>query len=118
VSVDLSPRQPTLGLPDSAWVTILVSVTNPSAEAVWVRVRPLLPGQTASQTFGYDLWGAHYGMTSFDDYSQDSLVAFGPHETKRRAFDEQVRAYQTTAWWVRGHFSTDTTTTIAFTRSP
>jgi hypothetical protein len=114
VSVALSPGQPTVGLPDSSWVTILVSVTNPSADAVWVRVRPFFPGQTASQTFGYELGAPGYGGSGFDDYSSDSLVAFGPHETKRRAFDEQLPTYRFTGWWVRGHFSTDSTAAAAF----
>jgi hypothetical protein len=27
-------------------------------------------------------------------------------------------AFQTSSWWVRGHFSTDTTAALAFTRTP
>jgi hypothetical protein len=117
VVVDLVPAAPTSGLPDSGWVTILVTVTNPLAQAAWVRVHPFLTGQTLAQTFGYRLERSGSGPSSFDDYSGDSLVAFGPGETKRRAFDERLSPFPGT-WSVRGFFSADTTAPRAFTLSP
>jgi hypothetical protein len=117
VSVQVSPQSVALGLPDSGWVTVIVTTTNPLPEPVWVRVRPFHADQSASQTFGYVAGTAHYGPTSFEDYSVDSLVAFGPGETKRRAFDFHL-PNSIGDWWVRGYFNVDTTAAVPFTLSP
>jgi hypothetical protein len=117
VSIQVAPQSVSLGLPDSGWVTVIVTTTNPSSEPVWVRARPFHADQSAGQTFGYVAGTAHYGPTSFEDYSVDTLVAFGPGETKRRAFDFHL-PNSAGDWWVRGYFNVDTTAAIPFTLSP
>lgn len=107
LGVNVSPTTVAQGLPDSGWVTITVSVTNPFAIPVLVRVRPLHPDQNWGETFGYEReigglrgWAAVY-------VSRDSLVPFAAHETKRHVFDEQVYGIGE-EWRFRGYFNTDT----------
>ena len=91
----------------SGWVAVMVSATNPHAEARVVRVADTPAGAMSAPTFGYELvrdgggtWGGTY------EFVADSLVPFGPGETRRRLFDVWLPAVD---WQVRGLFSSGRT---------
>ena len=96
----------------SGWVAVMVTATNPNPDARVVRVAESLAGALSAPTFGYELvgdgggsWGASY------EFVADSLVPFGPGETRRRLFDVWLPGLN---WEVRGLFNSGRTPPVRF----
>jgi hypothetical protein len=69
---------------DSAWAAIVVSAHNPSSSPVWVR----LPADV--RRGGNDLWYEASGFWSQALLAPDTLVGFGPGQTRRAVFDTKA----------------------------
>lgn len=68
------------------WFAVTVSATNPSAEAVRVRLARLEEGHLAAALFGYEVDGwIRENMTTFDEF-----LKLGPFETRRFTFDLEI----------------------------
>lgn len=118
ISGQVTPDPVSIGLPDSAWVSAAVSVTNPLGVAVWVRIARIDSLNPYGRTFGFEIIRPDSvidlrGATFF----ADSLMPFGPHETKTQVFDRQI-SRQLGTWRLGTSFNSDTYVTRSFVMTP
>ena len=99
----------------SGWVAVMVTATNRYQSARLVRVSTAEDGSKAP-TFGYELVRSGIGWWSGSyEWVTDSLVAFGPGETRRRVFDLWLPDVE---WEVRGLFNSGRTPLMQFRPDP
>ena len=102
---DVSPDPVSAGTPDSGWVSASVLVTNPLDVPVRVRLSLIDALNPYRRTFGFlvvstDSLAFLDGATFF----ADSLMPFGPRETKRQVFDAQLSP-RVGGWRLRASFN-------------
>ena len=105
--VDLVPAAPAESI-DSGAIAVIVSITNPRAEPVWVRLTPQAPGDRVSHTFGYTFDyddPAQIGLRAYA-FTKETRFPLGANETRRWVYDGDIWAGR---YGVRGWFNTDTT---------
>jgi hypothetical protein len=93
---------------DSGAAAVVVSITNPRAEPVWVRLTPQAPGNPFSHTFGAALDYDDPAQVAGESYTFVNGTRFplGANETRRWVWDLFLVARR---WGFRGWFNTDTT---------
>lgn len=92
VSARVDSTAPSLAR-DSLWFALTVSIHNPRAAPVRVRLRPMLPDYFASATFGFveascDTPRSRSGMDYY--FVDDSTLVLGPGATRHMTFDERA----------------------------
>lgn len=106
LGVEVTPQPVSVGMPDSGWVSMTVSLTNPRSDAVWVHLTRLDSLNPYRRAFGFELtigptaWPSDERSTFF----ADSLMPFGPHETKRQVFDARLSPF-VGSWSIRASFN-------------
>jgi hypothetical protein len=101
----LAPQPIALTAPDSGWLSATVIVTNPLDEPVWARIQRSA-GDSLGPTLGVSVDGVSTRVTR-TRYSLDTLVAFGPRESKRQVLDIKLDA-PLSRWRARALFNADT----------
>ncbi|MFL5617558.1 MAG: hypothetical protein ACJ79A_04085 [Gemmatimonadaceae bacterium] len=111
--IEIAPREPAQSL-DSGAVAVTVSITNPRAEPVWVRLVPQAPGDPFSHTFGFaiDYDDANRVGSAGYTWAEGDRFPLGARETRRYVWDDQLSAGR---FGVRGYFNTDTAARIVVT---
>jgi hypothetical protein len=106
LGVEVTPQPVSVGMPDSAWISMTVTVTNPRAEAVWVHLTRLDSLNPYRRSFVVEVMlPSRTQQPGGTTYFADSLMPFGPHETKRQVFDAQLSPVSGN-WPIRASFNT------------
>ncbi len=115
---EVSPEPVAAGTPDSGWVSASVLVTNPLDVSVRVRLSLIDNLNPYRRTFGFLVMSAD-SLAFLDGatFSADSLMPFGPRETKRQVFDAQLSP-RAGGWRLRASFNGNPDLWRSFTMIP
>ena len=118
VTGEVSPQPVSAGAPDSGWISVTIHVTNPQAVAVWVRLSLIDQLNPYRRSFAFTVVSAD-SLASLEGatYFADSLMPFGPRETKRHVFDGRLSP-RVGGWTLRASFNGSADVSRAFILSP
>ena len=114
--LDIAPGQPAQTL-DQGAVALVVSITNPRSEPVWVRLTPQGASDPFSTTFGIAVDYEDPARIGTSAYTWITGSRFGlePGATRRYVWDGQLPAGR---YGIRGYFNIDTAPRIILEVAP